>query len=281
LAGTVLLAPCLLMFILFTVIPAGRTAWLSLCDAGAMHSRWVGLQNYFDILTNPLFWKVLGQTMLYIVVGTPLVVLIPAAIALAANTGSERYGTVIRFAYYLPFVTSGAAMGAIWRWLFDADVGGINNALAWIGIEPIAWLGTSPWAFIAICIVLVLGGQGVPVCIYMAALSVVGKSTLEAARIDGCTQAQEARYILWPAILPVVATLGLMTATGTFQVWQLIKIMTGGGPMESTLSIVYWMYETGFGANRMGYAAAIGMLMVLPIGIPLLIKQRALWGDRR
>src|SRR5712691_6245886 len=274
------LAPALAVILLFFLIPVLASLLLSLTDfdiyalADIHNIRLIGLRNYQQLLAHPLFWKALGNTMYFTVVGGPLTMIVALASALLVNAKAARWKPLFRTVYFAPVVTTIVAVAVVWKYLYHPRFGLLNRMLELIGIAPIDWLGDPKWAMPAIILLGIWKNFGYNMIIFVAALRGIPEELYEAARIDGASALQQFRHITLPLLGPTFVFVGIITAIGYLQLFPEPYVMTRGGPVYSTLSIVMLMYEQGFKWWNMGYAAAVAFILFLFIGAATLLQLR-------
>jgi multiple sugar transport system permease protein len=280
-AAILFLAPALTVILLFFLIPVGASLLLSLTDfdiyalADIRNIRIVFLRNYSDLLRNALFWKALGNTLYFTVVGGPLTVIVSLATALLVNAKTARWKPLYRTVFFAPVVTTVVAVAIVWRYLYHTRYGLLNRGLELIGFGPIDWLGDPKWAMPAIILLAVWKNFGYNMIIFVAALQSIPEELYEAARIDGANPVQQFRHVTLPMLGPTFVFVGIITAIGYLQLFPEPYVMTRGGPVNATLSVVMLMYEQGFRWWNMGYAAAVAFILFLFIGVATLLQLKA------
>ena len=274
LAGWAFAGPALAVIALFFVIPVLAALALSLTDfdiyalADRDNLRFVGLGNYAQLLADPLFWKALGNTFYFVLVGVPLSIAASLGAALLLQSRLARFKPFFRTAYFAPVVTTVVAVAVIWRYLFHTRYGLVNWGLASVGIEPVDWLGDPTWAMPTIILFAVWKNFGYNMIIFIAGLQAIPEDLYEAARIDGAGAWAQLRHVTLPLLGPVLLLVGILTMAGYFQLFAEPYVMTQGGPLESTVSVLYLMYEQGFKWWNLGNASAVAfILFVLMAGI--------------
>lgn len=253
------------LFLLFMLIPLGMALVLSFFDYSIVGDfDFIGAANYVRAFGDPIFWIALRNTAYYTLLYVPggLVVALGAALLLNRDA---KVSKLFRTLFYIPVVSSTVATAAIWLWLLNPQYGLINVMLSWVGIDGPAWLYSSRWAMIAIVVMSVWAGFGANMIIYLAALQGVPNELLEAARLDGAG----AFRVFWNVTRPAIARTTFLILTllliGAFQVFDQAYVLTKGGPGNSTLTLVYYIYDRGFGRLQMGYASAISFILFLII----------------
>ncbi len=274
------LAPALLVLGVFFFLPVAGAFLLSLTDfdiyaiADPANVRVGWLDNYVRLLRDPLFWTALGNTFYFVLVGGPLSVAVSLAAALLVNARTARLRPLFRTIYFAPVVTTLVAVAIVWRYLLHADYGLLNHALGVFGIGPIDWLGEPRWAMPSIILLAVWKNFGYNMIIFVAGLQNIPAYLYEAAEIDGAGPLHRFRHVTLPMLAPTFLFVGIVTMIGYFQLFAEPYVMTAGGPVNSTLSVVLYMYEEGFRWWRMGYAAAIAFVLFLIIMAATLLQLR-------
>lgn len=275
------LAPALLFFCLFVIIPIITGIFTSLFNYTNKKFDFVFLGNYIKLFTNEIFLKSLRNTIILVVVSVPIIVVFSlfAAVVLYQRHAVTR--SIFRGIFYLPVVTGTVAVVVVWKWMFDPYNGVLNFVLMKLGAitSEIQWLGDKRFAFWAIVIILITTSVGQPIILYIAALGNLDVSQIEAAQIDGATDWQVFKYIKWPGILPTTLYVVVITTINTFQCFSLIQLLTSGGPNYSTSTIMYLVYETAFKQYKFGYANAMGVVLAIIIGLFSLIQFKVFSKD--
>jgi multiple sugar transport system permease protein len=266
-AGWLFVAPALAIIGLFFFLPAAAAFVLSLTDfdiyalSDLRNLRFVGLSNYGVLLTDPLFWQALRNTIYFVVVGAPLSIAASLGAALLLNSRLARFKAFFRTALFAPVVTTLVAVAVIWRYLLHARYGLINYALGGLGVGPVDWLGDPRWAMPAIILFAVWKNFGYNMIIFVAGLQTIPEDLYEAARIDGAGAWARFRHVTLPGLAPVVLLVTLLTVAGYLQLFAEPYVMTQGGPAQSTVSVLYFMYEQGFKWWNLGTASAVAFLL--------------------
>lgn len=276
-AAWAFVAPALMVIAVFFLLPVLAGFALSFTDfdiyalADIGNLRFVGLANYVELLQTPLFWQALGNTLYFVGVGVPLSIAVSLGAALLLNAKLARCKTFFRVALFAPVVTTLVAVAVVWRYLLHTRSGLINYGLQGVGLEPIDWLGDPNWAMPAIILFAVWKNFGYNMIIFLAGLQNVPEDLYEAARIDGASSWQQLRYVTLPALAPVILLVSVLTMAGYFQLFAEPYVMTQGGPLQSTVSVLYFMYEEGFKWWNLGFASAIAfVLFVLMFAVTML-----------
>jgi len=273
-------APALAVIGVFFVVPVLAALAMSLTDfdiyalADLRNLRIVGLANYAELLQRPLFWKALGNTLYFVAVGVPLSLAASLAAALLLNSRLARLRPFFRTALFAPVVTTVVAVAVIWRYLLGTRYGFVNYVLGAIGIPAIDWLGDPRFAMPAIILFAVWKNFGYNMIILLAGLQNIPGELYEAARMDGASALARFRYVTLPMLTPILTIVGILTVAGYFQLFAEPYVMTQGGPLQSTVSILYFMYEEGFKWWNLGNASAVAFILFLLIFAVTLVQMR-------
>jgi len=272
--------PALCVIGVFFVVPVAAALVMSLTDfdiyalADWRNLRIVGLSNYVELLQRPLFWRALGNTVYFVAVGVPLSLAASLGAALLLNSPLARFQPFFRTALFAPVVTTVVAVAVIWRYLLGTRYGFINYALGAIGIAPVDWLGDPHFAMPAIILFAVWKNFGYNMIILLAGLQAIPSELYEAARIDGASSLAQFRYVTLPVLTPILTIVAILTVAGYFQLFAEPYVMTQGGPLQSTVSVLYFMYEEGFKWWNLGSASAVAFLLFLLIFAVTLLQMR-------
>lgn len=284
LAGWVFAAPALGVIALFFGVPVLAAFALSVTDfdiyalADLGNLRFVGFANYIALLQNPLFWKALGNTFYFVLVGVPLSIVVSLGAAMLLHSRLAGLRPLFRTAYFAPVVTTVVAVAVIWRYLFHTKYGMVNWGLSLLGIDAVDWLGDPHWAMPTIILFAVWKNFGYNMIIFLAGLQGIPEDLYEAARIDGASPWKQFVHVTLPMLGPVLLLVGILTMAGYFQLFAEPYVMTQGGPLQSTVSVLYLMYEEGFKWWNLGNASAVAFLLFV---IMTTITSGLLWLARR
>ena len=285
LAGWVFAAPALLVIGVFFGLPVLSALSLSLTDfdlyalANPANLRFVGLDNYLELLRTPIFWKSLWNTGYFVLLGVPLSIAVSLGAALLLHAPAARFKALFRTALFAPVVTTLVAVAVIWRYLFHTGYGLVNWALGHVGIAPVDWLGDPRWAMPTIIAFAVWKNFGYNMVIFLAGLQAIPQDLYEAARIDGASRWQQLLHITLPQLGPVLLVVGVSTVSGYFQLFAEPYVMTRGDPLQSTVSVLYFMFEEGFKWWNLGRASAVAFMLFLVILAATMLMLRI--GRRR
>ena len=277
-------APALLVIAIFFVLPVIAALALSFTDfdiyalADARNLRVVGLRNYATLLTTPLFWTAFGNTLYFVALGVPFSLAASLGAALLLHSRLAAFPAFYRTALFAPVVTTLVAVAVIWRYLFSPHYGLLNYGLSRLGLPPIDWLGDPRWAMPAIILFAVWKNFGYNMIILLTGLQSIPKPLYEAARIDGASTWRQFRHVTLPVLAPILAMVNILTIAGYFQLFAEPYVMTQGGPLQSTVSVLYLMYEEGFKWWNLGSASAVAFLLfVFILGVTALQLRLTQW----
>lgn len=272
--GYSFLTPASAIMILFIFVPVFMAFYLSFFEWDLISPKiFVGWQNYARILTSNDFLIAVKNTLYFVVVQLPLDFSISLGVAMLLNQ-KIRGLSIYRTVFFTPVVTSTVAVSAVWLWLYDPFDGLFNYLLELVGLGPIGWLNDPKWAMFSVIIMSVWKGLGYNIVIFLAGLQNIDSSLYEAASIDGATSRQQFRHITLPQLSPTMYFVLIMGVINSFKVFTQIDVMTpGGGPLKSTLVIVYLIYNRAFNSFRFGEASALSVLLFLFV-LTLTLLQR-------
>jgi len=274
----VFLGPNLIGFLIFTLWPVIMTFILSLNSYDILTPmKFVGLQNYRDLFQDEVFLKVFKNTWVYTLTTVPIGVTLSLFLAIALDK-SDRGIRFFRGAYFIPVISSMVSIGVVWQWLYNPEFGLINNLLAKIGIDGPMWLTSDKTAMIALIIVAVWKNLGYNMLIFLAGLQSIERNYYEAAEIDGAGWWQQFRNITVPLLTPTTFFVLVMAFIGSFQVFDLVMMMTQGGPGRATSVVVHYLYQNAFKFFKMGYASAMAYVLFAVIlavtGVQMLFQKK-------
>ena len=264
--------PNFVLFSIFIVIPVVAAFALSLFDWNMIADpQFVGLRNYADILKDPRAVNSVIKTVYLVVLGVIPTVLLSFGMAVLINTRFLGY-SIIRTFYFLPIVISFVASAVLWRFIYDPRVGPINALLGAFGVSGVNWLQNTTWAMPAVSLVIVWLRLPLGIILYLAALQQINSQLLEAAEIDGANAWQKLIHIIWPNVRPVTFLILIINLRGIiFDSFDVVQVMTGGGPLDSTDILIKYIYDLAFAQLRLGYASALStVLFVVVAGLALI-----------
>jgi multiple sugar transport system permease protein len=234
-----------------------------------------GFDNIRMLINDGRFWRAVGNTFVFLSIHVPLQIVTALGLALALNRKLAGLG-FWRAAFFLPVVISGAVVAILWSNLYATDVGLINKLLVRIGLAPVSWLTDPNTAMPAIAVMVTWKNVGFYVIIYLAGLQYIPRSCQEAIEIEGASAWQRFRYLTLPSLLPQTILVVTLSTINGFQLFIEPYVMTGGGPLRRTYSVVLYLYTNAFAYQKMGYAATIGVALALIIGAVVLIQRRVI-----
>ncbi|MBS5883929.1 MAG: sugar ABC transporter permease [Clostridium sp.] len=277
LTGWLFLSPALIGFSIFTFGSIVYSLYLSLTDYDLMTKpKFIGLENYIRAFTkDESFYKFFGNTLYFVVLLVPIVLAISLFLALLINKKAGKITKAYRVALFLPSITSTIAVSMVWLWIFNPDMGLINNMLTAIGFNnPPMWLNSPDTSKMALVIMRVWQMSGYYMIMFLAGLQTIPESLYESAQVDGANKIQSFFKITLPMLSNTTFIVIILLVIEAFNMFESIFIMTNGGPLGSTSTIMYYIYEQGFGNYNMGYASAIAWIFFVVIMIITLIQYR-------
>lgn len=274
------LAPALSAILVFFFIPVIAAFIISFTDfdiytLGDYSSlRFIGLKNYIELFNDPLFFTALKNTFYFVILAGPLSIAVSLSAALLLNSKLVKFKAIFRLSYFIPVVTTLVAVAIVWRFIYHPRFGIINYVLNFIGIAPIDWLGDPITAMPAIVLMSIWKNFGYNMIIFIAGLQNIPEDLYEAASIEGASSWQKFKSITLPMLAPTTVFISIITMIGFFQLFAEPYVMTQGGPLNSTLSIVQYMYQEGFRWWNMGYSASIAFVLFFIIMIGTIIQLK-------
>lgn len=265
LSSYLLVSPYLIHIIVFVLFPVGFSLFLSFHDwniIGPME--YVGTANYEKLIQDKYFLLSLRNTFVFIAIHIPLQIIIALGLAVVLNQ-KLWFRAFFRGAFFMPVVVSGVVVTILWQQLYGYELGSINAFLMWLGFEKVGWLIDPMWAMPSIAIMATWKNVGLYIILFLVGLQSVPKSLYEASELEGASGWQQFWYITLPVINPTVVMVMLLSTIGGFSLFIEPYVMTGGGPLNSTLSSVLYIYKQGFFYYHMGYAATLGLVLALLI----------------
>lgn len=264
------LAPFLAFFVLFVVYPMWMCVYTSFFDATmGREDIFVGFGNYKTLFADEVFWIALRNTLVIVIVSVPVTCMFSLWVASAISRMHVTATSAFRCIFYLPVVTGSVAVTMVWKWMFNNYYGIFNYLGTNLGLldKNINWLGDTKYALGCIILILLTTSVGQPIVLYVSALDNVDKSLVEAAEVDGATQMQAFWRIKWPQMMPTTLYILVITTINSFQCFALIQLLTLGGPSNSTMTIMYYIYYNAFKLYKYGYGNAMGVILAIIIAI--------------
>ena len=264
------LAPFLVFFILFVIYPMFMCVYTSFFDATmGRDDIFIGFQNYATLFQDPVFWTALRNTMVIVLVSVPVTCAFSLWVASVISKMPVAATSLFRCVFYLPVVTFSVAVTMVWKLMYNIYYGIFNYLGNQMGIldHNINWLGDPKYALGCIILILLTTSVGQPIVLYVSALDNVDKSLVEAAEVDGATPMQAFWKIKWPQMMPTTLYILVITTINSFQCFALIQLLTLGGPNNSTMTIMYYIYYNAFKLYKYGYGNAMGVILAIIIAI--------------
>ena len=264
------LAPFLLFFIMFVVYPMFMCVYTSFFDATmGREDIFVGFDNYVTLFNDPVFWTALWNTLIIVVVSVPVTCAFSLWVASVISKMHVAATSLFRCIFYLPVVNSSLAVTMVWKWMYNNYYGIFNYLGTELGLldKNINWLGDPKYALGCIILILLTTSVGQPIVLYVSALDNVDKSLVEAAEVDGATPMQAFWKIKWPQMMPTTLYILVITTINSFQCFALIQLLTYGGPRNSTMTIMFYIYHNAFKLYKYGYGNAMGVILAIIIAI--------------
>mgnify|MGYP001104369132 CR=1 FL=1 len=268
--------PYLVVFLFFRLGPSIAGFFISLTDWKMIGSpKWIGLANYESLLVDPQFHTSLINTFYFMLLTAPPLVFFGLLLALLVD--QHLHGRVIaRTAIFLPYIVMSTVTGVIWLWVFNQHSGVLNYYLGLLGIRPIPWLASTTWAMPAVSIATIWWTVGFNMIIFLAGLQDVPQELEEAARVDGASEWSVFCHVTLPLLAPATFVVVLLTLINTFQAFDQIYVMTGGGPSLATLTVIQYLYYEAFSHFRLGYGSAVAYVVLAVLVVFALIQRRLL-----
>jgi len=279
-APYIFIAPSIILLLIFFFIPVLSALVMSFTDfdiyslGDFSKARFIGFENYMTLLSDPIFWQSFRNTIYFVFLGGPLSIAVSLIAALAVNSKVVWMKPLFRLGFFLPVVTSLVAVAVVWRYVYHPKFGLLNYLLSMVGIGGQDWLGDPLLAMPALIVLAIWKNFGYNMIIFLAGLQIIPEHLYEASKIDGATKWQQFTNITLPQLAPTTLFVSVVTLIGYFQFFAEPYIMTNGGPLNSTISIVLMMYREGFRFWKMGYAASVAFMLFLIIIIMTFIQIR-------
>ena len=270
-AAYLFLLPFLVFFVGFVLYPMFMCVYTSFFDAtmGTREDIFLGFGNYVELFNDPVFWTALWNTLIIVFVSVPVTCAFSLWVASAIAKMPVAATSAFRCIFYLPVVTGSVAVTMVWKWMYNNYYGIFNYIGTSTGLldKGINWLGDPKYALGCIILILLTTSVGQPIVLYVSALDNVDKSLVEAAEVDGATPMQAFWKIKWPQMMPTTLYILVITTINSFQCFALIQLLTSGGPNNSTMTIMYYIYHNAFKLYRYGYGNAMGVILAIIIAI--------------
>ena len=272
------MAPFLLFFVGFVLYPMFMCVYTSFFDATmGREDIFIGFENYTTLFQDEVFWVALKNTLIIVIVSVPVTCAFSLWVATIISKMKVAATSAFRCIFYLPVVTGSVAVTMVWKWMFNNYYGIFNYIGKETGLleKNINWLGDPKFALGCIILILLTTSVGQPIVLYVSALDNVDKSLVEAAEVDGASKRQAFWSIKWPQMMPTTLYILVITTINSFQCFALIQLLTSGGPNNSTMTIMYYIYYNAFKLYRYGYGNAMGVILAIIIAILSAIQFKA------
>ena len=270
-AAYLFLLPFLIFFVGFVLYPMFMCVYTSFFDANmGKEDVFIGFANYQELMNDPIFWTALRNTMVIVLVSVPVTCAFSLWVANIISKMNVAATSAFRCIFYLPVVTGSVAVTVVWKWMLSKFGGILNyvgNNMMGLYDKNIDFLGDSEYALWCIILILLTTSVGQPIVLYVSALDNVDKSLVEAAEVDGANSTQAFWKIKWPQMMPTTLYILVITTINSFQCFALIQLLTSGGPSNSTMTIMYYIYYNAFKLYRYGYGNAMGVILAIIIAI--------------
>jgi multiple sugar transport system permease protein len=279
------ITPAMILLIAFGVLPIGVALLVSFTDMNLAglgnwsRIRFIGLENYVELLRDPAFWQALGNTAIFALLGVPSVIVVSLVIALALNRSQSRFFRALRSFYFVPAITAIVAVALVWGYLYNTQFGLFNYLLSLVGLPPVQWLSDPVVVKFSVAAVAIWRGLGLNVIIFLAALQGVPREYLEAASIDGAGSIRRTWSIVIPLLRFAIFFVTITTVIAWLQFFDEPFVLTKGGPLGASTSIALFLYQKGFSSSQFGYASAGSVVLFAIIAIVTLIQIRARRAD--
>ena len=264
------LLPFMVFFVMFVLYPMVVCVFTSFTDSTLGTSgEFIGFKNYIELFKDDIFWKGLKNTLVIVVVSVPVTCAFSLWVASVISKMKVGATSLFRCIFYLPVVTGSVAVTVVWKWIFNYRSGILNMVGQDLGLldQNINWLGDDRFALWGIILILLTTSVGQPIVLYVSALDNVDKSLVEASEVDGATPMQTFWKIKWAQIMPTTLYILVITTINSFQCFALIQLLTSGGPNNSTMTLMYYIFYNANNLYRFGYANAIGVVLAIMIAI--------------
>ena len=270
------LLPALIPFFLFVLLPLLEGLRLSFYDAELVKREWVGLKNFQDLTQDSAFRQAVLNTIYFVIGVVPVTVALSLGLAVIIHPLRRAAQSFFRLAFYLPVVAAGVVLSMVWLYIYNPTYGLLNYLLSLVGIGRVEWLGRTETALPALAAVVVSWTIGQPLILFLAGLAGIPQDLYDAASIDGAGGWAKFWFVTLPLLRPTALFVLVTQTIGVFQVFVVVLLMTRGGPVNATQTIVYRIYETAFSFFHFGYASAMGVVLLLLVSLVAVVQFRLL-----
>jgi multiple sugar transport system permease protein len=270
----VMISPNIILFFLFMLFPIIWTAIMSLTEYDLITPmRFIGVENYIQIFKDPVALECLRNTVVFTAITVPCGMVVSLILAVLLDS-KIKFKRIYRAAFFLPSITSWVAIAVVWQWLLNPEFGLINYFLSFFGVPPIQWLTSSKLSLISVCIVCIWRGAGYNMLLFLAGLQSISNVYYEAADLDGATPFQKLWRITIPLLTPTTFFVFVMSIIGSFQTFDIVNLMTKGGPGRSSSLLAHYLYQSAFKYMEMGYASALAYVLFAVIMTVTIINMQ-------
>ena len=284
-APYVLIAPAMILLLAFGVLPilvALLVSFTNMNLAGLGNwsvIKFIGLDNYAELFSDPAFWQALGNTGIFAILGVPSVVILSLVVALLLNRSNNWFFKGLRTFYFVPAITAIVAISLVWGYLYNTQFGLFNYLLSLIGLPPVQWLSDPVIVKFSLVLVAVWRGAGLNIIIFLAALQGVPKEYLEAASLDGASELRKTVSVIIPLLRFAIFFVTITTVIAWLQFFDEPFVLTKGGPLGASTSVSLFLYQTGFSSSQFGYASAGSVALFVIIAAVTLVQLRGRKAD--
>jgi len=273
------LLPALSFFIVFVAYPMLHGIYISFFNYNLTNFEFIGFDNYKTLFQDKNFHQSVINTVVLVLVAVPIVIVFSLFVGMTIYKKHEFFRSLFRGIFYLPAVTSVVSVTVVWNWIYHPNFGILNYLTGLVGMKPIFWLGDPNTALMAITAILITTSVGQPIILYVAALGNIPTSYIEAAQLDRANSWHIFTKVIWPMLMPTNLYVIVITTINTFQCFSLIQLLTSGGPIYKTSTVMYSVYEQAFSFGNFGLASAMGVLLAIIIGMISIIQFKFLGSD--
>jgi len=272
--AAIMLAPNLIGFLLFIVGPVVVTLYLSFTEYDIITpAKFIGIDNYVTMFSDQVIGTTLRNTFVFTLITVPCTMVLALVLAVLLDR-KVKLMRFFRAAYFLPSISSMVAVAVVWQWIYNPEFGLLNYILSWFGAAPKQWLSSSDTSLVSIAIVAIWKNAGYYMLLFLAGLQGISTTYYEASELEGANVFHQLWYITIPMLRPTTMFVFIMSIIQSFQVFDAVQIMTGGGPGRSSSVLVHYLYQNAFVYFRMGYACAIAYLLFFIVLIITIINMR-------
>ena len=274
----VFVAPALLGFVLFYLVPTIRGIYLSFTDYSILGNPvWVGIKNYAKIFQDKLFWNAMGVTLEYVLLNIGFQTVIALGLALLMYHVAKS--TLIRGILLMPYLVANVIVALLWFWMLDYQIGIVNQVLQWMGVPRVAFFGNEFWAIPTVAFVNVWRHMGYTALLIFAGLQAIPGHLYEVANLDGASKWQAFWKITMPLLRPVLLLVMVVTITGSFQIFDTVAVTTQGGPINASRVIQYYIYQRAFSQQDFGYGSALSVILFVILAVVAFLQMKFLRGN--